>query len=193
MTPTANGDFVVTFVVPRTFENDPAWPGNLIVYDVFAVFDDPNDECVTVSSDVATPMVLVSSDPAGFFNSPFLTDPNLPPSMTELVVIPARRWDTFVTIGVPSWSGPSSPVNTTPGFPLIAGTFVLIDNGGWQSSPIDNGIGRAGDYPGNQVLIARLTVRTGRPRETRSISGRTKKSAPMLAGSSWTQTTSASP
>lgn len=151
----ARADLVGLTAIERDFADEPGWLAQWRVIDVRATFDDADDVLLSVGAPSGGGL-LATTDPAGFRNAAFGTDG--PPPEELLEPFPNLAWDTFVTIGVASWSGPASPILLTPDLPAIAGLEVAIPEGeGWAA--LDPGLGRAGEHPGFAVTIARLVAR----------------------------------
>jgi hypothetical protein len=175
--PGARGDYVGLDVEIDTFALDGVTPlfalgfYGLRVYNVYAAFDDPQDQCTGVVGLPGSPFSVATCDGAGFANSPFGTDQ--PPTELAVQIEPDVHVDSFYTLGsrilgVPFEDelivAPATPGPNTDPWPASPSQAM---NMGWVCRPtLPNGITPtpqtvAGNWPGNRVLLMRLVVPEG--------------------------------
>jgi hypothetical protein len=150
--------------VGLTFENyvGAGWAANgfsgLTAWRIYADFNSPDDFLVSVFGSPLNPMSMSSSDGA-FFNS--IVANSLTAPLPLMPAIWSNQWDTYVTIGLDTNIGDATGLS--PGFAGevgdLAGNFTA-SNAAWFITPADPQ-GDAGNYPGNDVMIAQLVVAAG--------------------------------
>ena len=160
-------DFVQLSLEFPTFETEPGWSDNIFVVDVLAEFSHPDDEVwgvgrCTDNCGAHDPLTFATTA-ASFLNAQFGS--NRPPAQIVLDLFPELNWDTFATIG-PTVYADDQPqddrIQFGPNFPGFSDNPVIIDNtSGWIVPPNFTDIGRAGNYPGFRVRLARLVIDTG--------------------------------
>jgi hypothetical protein len=124
------------------------WTVNL-----YAVFSDPLDVIFNVycrgASTTADRFVNVPAIGVAVWDAPL---------QAQVLIDPALGYDSFVTIG--PWFGDINDTAVDPNFDVNAfeNDGAICCDAGWYNSFPPNGQGTAGLYPGNRVLLARLTM-----------------------------------
>ncbi len=166
ITPSASADFVgVTAVIKDdpgteflcTQGNGEFVPGPLTVCNVFAAFDNPDNELLNVGN--ADLQVYNGAKPDVFFQHP-LNLTSYPPSCDAIPVFPDLICDSFVAFGIEcfydyNWF-------TTDG-DFIYGEFYFNGHilGGWHLTAPHDAQGDAGNYPDLHVLFLQSSVIQG--------------------------------
>lgn len=140
----------------------PGWVANgftgLEAWRIYADFNSPDDFLVSVFGSPLNPMTVTQQN-GTFFNSVVANSLTAPMPLTPAIW--SNQWDTYVTIGLDTAVGDAT--STSPGFEAqvggLAGNFTA-DNAAWYVTPADPQ-GDAGNYPGNDVMIAQFTFATG--------------------------------
>ncbi len=142
-------------------------PFNLLVCNVYAIFDRPGEDFVeAVAGTYNTPM-LIEVIGGSFYNTPNLSTDQAP-STFLIGIFPSLAFDTFVTIGVKSVGTAGQPkdnLTITTGFPGITGSVLFTDQAGWGLTPLADQrdpFNPNASFPGNgQILIGQFTGTPG--------------------------------
>ncbi len=128
-------------------------PVPLTVCSVFAVYDEPNDDLISVGiADITT------TDADGFFQHPAGT--NVPYDCSLLTEFPDLICDSYVAIGHVCDAG-ADATGTNPDFDPVEFNENGHLVGGWFITSPGNQQGLAGNWPGLAVLVAQLSMNEG--------------------------------
>ena len=169
MVPSASADFVgVTTVYPDdpdtdfqcTQGNGAFVPGPLIVCDLYADFDNPENELLNVAN--AELQVYDGANPDVFFHHPFnfnLTAPHC----EAIPVLPDLICDTFITIGLKCQCSAPCLDGTSPDSDFNGVEFEFNGHivGGWLNLDPHNTQGHASEDPDSRVLFLRSSMAQG--------------------------------
>lgn len=177
---------------------------NAVIFELYAKFDDPNDNLLNVFGAEIQASTNFYHQPNGDGNVSSL------PWTKSVYDASGSRTDSFVTLGFSYVSGPGNPdgpdaegapdplkVNLEPSFDesgFLFGSIIDDSQGhpakgaGWYTpdAGVNNIQGKAGLYPGLNVLIARFAFEAGCPGVT-SVGGHcriTYKNGPAVSQSS---------
>ena len=163
VTSAANAAFVGLVVDPGYV--GAGWVANgyagLTTCRVYAEFNNPADFLISGSGSPGNALWATSTNGA-FFGSAVANSLTAPMNLTPAIW--SNQWDSYVTIGyddaMPPPPLPPDATGTSPGFAAavanLTANFSTV-NAAWFITPADPQ-GTAGNYPGNQVLMAQFTV-----------------------------------
>ncbi len=166
----ASADFVGVTTVNRddpdteflcTQGNGDFVPGPLTVCNVFAAFDNPDNELLGVGN--ADLQVYDGENPDVFFQHLFNFTP-FSPSCGLVAAFPDAICDSFITIGYKCGPSPPAPPDATAfDSDFDAGEFAFNGHivGGWFNASPFNTQGHASEYPDSQVLFLQSSVAQG--------------------------------
>ena len=136
---------------------------NLLVVNVYAVFDRPGEDVMFAVAGTPNSPLLVQVEGGVFYNHDFGNDQAPNPALFGFA--PELEFDTFVTIGKKNSTGDTTLI--TPGFPLdgISGSVFATDASGWVVTPGNvqaNPFDPANSFPGDgRILIAQFSTADG--------------------------------
>jgi uncharacterized protein (TIGR03382 family) len=163
VTSAANAAFVGLYTVDYV---GAGWVANgyagLVTCRVYADFDNPGDFMLSGFGAPGMPLAFSSWDGAFYNAVPTWDSLTAPLDLTGLGIW-TNQWDSYVDIGLDDSAGDMTQLS--PGFGAAVANLAAnfsTTNAAWFITPIDPQ-GTAGNYPGNDVLIAQLTVAAGGP------------------------------
>ena len=142
------------------------YPGPIIVFSVYAEFDDPGVDFMTAVAGTPGLPLTVGIANGTFFQHEFGTDKA--PLDVLVQAFPDLAHDTFVTIGVrsvgPPDGQPQDNLTLTPGWPGFGPSQLFLTNAGWAITPNDpQGDPFNEDYVAGdgRLLIGQFSTTTG--------------------------------
>ena len=161
MTGSSDAGFVGLKVVGK------ANPYDIIVCNVYAVFDRPGEDRMEAVAGTANTPLRIDVIGGVFYNTPNVGS-NYAPSTFLISIFPSLAYDSFVTIGVKAVgvnAQPKDNLTISPGYPPPVGSGKFTTSSGYGVTPLEaqgDPFDPVHSFPGNgQILIAQFSTADG--------------------------------